>query len=96
LTTLNAIHVPEGVDDARVRRRLLEEYSIEIGAGLGPFKGKAWRIGLMGESSSRRHVTLVLAALESILQTEGYNLEPGAALAAAAAAEKEAALVHVG
>jgi alanine-glyoxylate transaminase/serine-glyoxylate transaminase/serine-pyruvate transaminase len=89
LTTLNAIHVPEGVDDARVRRRLLEEYGIEIGAGLGPFKGKAWRIGLMGESSSRRHVTLVLAALESILQTEGFPLELGAALSAAVAAEKE-------
>ena len=50
----------------------------------------------MGESSSRRHVTLVLAALESILQTEGYSLEPGAALSAAAAAEKEADLAAVG
>ena len=89
LTTLNAIHVPDGVDDARVRRRLLEEYGIEIGAGLGPFKGKAWRIGLMGDSSSRRHVILVLAALETILRTEGFELEPGAALSAATAAEKE-------
>lgn len=89
LTTLNAIHVPDGVDDARVRRRLLEEYGIEIGAGLGPFKGKAWRIGLMGDSSSRRHVVLILAALETILRTEGFELEPGAAISAATAAEKE-------
>jgi alanine-glyoxylate transaminase/serine-glyoxylate transaminase/serine-pyruvate transaminase len=89
LTTLNAIHIPEGVDDARVRRRLLEEYGIEIGAGLGPFKGKAWRIGLMGDSSSRRNVVLVLSALESILRSEGYGLEPGGALNAAAHAERE-------
>ena len=83
LTTLNAIGVPEGVDDARVRRRLLEEYGIEIGAGLGPFMGKAWRIGLMGSSSSQRNVILVLAALETILAGEGLSLKPGAALAAA-------------
>ena len=71
LTTLNAIHAPEGVDEAMVRRRLLNEFGIEIGAGLGPFKGKAIRIGLMGSSSSQRNVTLVLAALESILQRSG-------------------------
>jgi len=95
LTTLNAIHIPEGIDDARVRKRLLEEYGIEIGAGLGPFKGKAWRIGWMGDSSSRRNVILVLAALENILRSEGYQLEPGAALSAATAAEKEFTLVGV-
>lgn len=95
LTTLNAIHIPEGIDDARVRKRLLDEYGIEIGAGLGPFKGKAWRIGLMGDSSSRRNVTLVLAALENILRSEGYQLEPGAALSAASAAEKDFILVGV-
>ena len=71
LTTLNAIHAPEGVDEAMVRRRLLHEFGIEIGAGLGPFKGRAIRIGLMGSSSSQRNVTLVLAALESILQRSG-------------------------
>jgi alanine-glyoxylate transaminase/serine-glyoxylate transaminase/serine-pyruvate transaminase len=71
LTTLNAIHVPEGVDEAAVRRRLLNEYGIEIGAGLGPFKGKALRIGLMGSSSSQRNVMLVLAALENILGRTG-------------------------
>jgi alanine-glyoxylate transaminase/serine-glyoxylate transaminase/serine-pyruvate transaminase len=71
LTTLNAIHAPEGVDEAMVRRRLLHEFGIEIGAGLGPFKGKAIRIGLMGASSSQRNVMLVLAALESILKRSG-------------------------
>ena len=71
LASLNAIHVPEGVDEAGVRRRLLNDYNIEIGAGLGPFKGKAWRIGLMGASSTQRHVITVLAALECILGTTG-------------------------
>jgi alanine-glyoxylate transaminase/serine-glyoxylate transaminase/serine-pyruvate transaminase len=85
LATLNAVHVPAGVDDAKVRQRLLQEYGIEIGAGLGPFKGKAWRIGLMGHASTRRNVTLVLAALESILVSEGVSLKKGEALAAAGA-----------
>ena len=67
LTTLNAVTVPGGVDDAGARRRLLEEFGIEIGAGLGPFKGKAWRIGLMGHASTRRNVMLVLSALKQIL-----------------------------
>jgi alanine-glyoxylate transaminase/serine-glyoxylate transaminase/serine-pyruvate transaminase len=67
LPMLNAVKAPEGVDEAGVRRRLLEEYGIEIGAGLGVFKGKVWRIGLMGYSASRRNVALVLAALKEIL-----------------------------
>ncbi|HVN32860.1 MAG TPA: alanine--glyoxylate aminotransferase family protein [Thermoanaerobaculaceae bacterium] len=83
LTTLNAVRVPEGIDDAEVRRRLLDEYGIEIGAGLGPFKGKAWRVGLMGESSKRGNVMLFLAALESILANLGARLPLGEALPAA-------------
>lgn len=83
LTTLNAVHVPEGIEDAVVRKRLLQDYSIEIGAGLGPFQGKAWRIGLMGSSSTIQNVTLVLSALETILLDLGHNFSPGAALAAA-------------
>jgi alanine-glyoxylate transaminase/serine-glyoxylate transaminase/serine-pyruvate transaminase len=83
LPNLNAVHVPDGADDATVRRRLLGEWGIEIGAGLGPFKGKAWRIGLMGSSSTRRNVTAVLAALETILGDQGVKLDRGAALAAA-------------
>ncbi|MEM7385475.1 MAG: alanine--glyoxylate aminotransferase family protein [Verrucomicrobiota bacterium] len=69
LTTLNAIHSPEGMDEAAGRKRLLEDYGIEIGAGLGPFKGKAWRIGLMGHACSRRNVDLLLAALADILKS---------------------------
>ena len=82
LTTLNAIHAPEGVDEAAVRRRLLNEYGIEIGAGLGPFKGKALRIGLMGSSSSERNVMLVLAALENILGRSGATEAAGASYTA--------------
>jgi alanine-glyoxylate transaminase/serine-glyoxylate transaminase/serine-pyruvate transaminase len=67
LWQLNAVGVPEGVDEAAVRRRLLAEFNIEIGAGLGPLKGKIWRIGLMGEGSTRKNVELVLGALGKIL-----------------------------
>ena len=73
LASLNAVYVPDGVDDAKVRARLLADYGIEIGGGIGPFKGKAWRIGLMGASSTRRNVTLVLAALATILADEGFE-----------------------
>jgi alanine-glyoxylate transaminase / serine-glyoxylate transaminase / serine-pyruvate transaminase len=86
LSTLNAIFVPPDMDDAQVRSRLLGEFGIEIGGGLGPFKGKAWRIGLMGASSTRRNVTLVLAALETCLADAGMALPRGAALEAAAKA----------
>ena len=82
LCTLNAVNVPDGVDDGATRKQLLEEFGIEIGAGLGPFKGRAWRIGLMGHSSSRRHVTLVLSALETLMLRQGAAIEGGAALAA--------------
>lgn len=67
LHSLNCIRIPAGADDAGVRRRLLEEYGIEIGAGLGPMAGKAWRIGLMGHGATVRNVDLVLAALREIL-----------------------------
>jgi len=68
LHTLNCIHAPEGKDEAALRKRLLEEYGIEIGAGLGPMAGKAIRIGLMGHSASQRNVDLVLAALGELLK----------------------------
>jgi len=68
LHTLNCIRIPAGADDATVRRRLLEEYGIEIGSGLGPFAGKAWRIGLMGHGATTRNVDLVLAALREVLK----------------------------
>jgi alanine-glyoxylate transaminase/serine-glyoxylate transaminase/serine-pyruvate transaminase len=67
LPMLNAVKIPDGIEDLPVRRRLLDEFGIEIGGGLGNFKGKAWRIGLMGHAASRRNVALVLAALEHVL-----------------------------
>ena len=85
LPMLNAVTVPDGVDEARVRGRLLAAHGIEIGGGLGPMKGKVWRIGLMGESSRREHVLAVLAALEDALRAEGRTVAPGTALAAAQA-----------
>ncbi|MEZ4828457.1 MAG: alanine--glyoxylate aminotransferase family protein [Bacteroidia bacterium] len=67
LPMLNSVKIPDGVDDAAVRSRLLHEYNIEIGAGLGAFAGKIWRIGLMGESSTPNHVNMLLSALKTIL-----------------------------
>ena len=68
LHTLNCIHAPAGKDEAALRKRLLEEYGIEIGAGLGPMAGKAIRIGLMGHSATQRNVDLFLAALGELLK----------------------------
>jgi alanine-glyoxylate transaminase/serine-glyoxylate transaminase/serine-pyruvate transaminase len=68
LWTLNAVKIPQGVDDMAVRKRLLNEFNIEIGAGFGSLKGKIWRIGLMGASSTQNNVMLLLAALRRILQ----------------------------
>jgi alanine-glyoxylate transaminase/serine-glyoxylate transaminase/serine-pyruvate transaminase len=83
LPMLNAVTVPEGIDEARIRNRLLAGDGIEIGGGLGPMKGRVWRIGLMGESSRRESVLSVLAALEPALAAEGHRVTSGAALAAA-------------
>ena len=80
LWSLNAVSVPEGVDDARIRARLLDE-DIEIGGGLGPMKGKIWRIGLMGSGSTRENVLLVLDALQRALAAEGYACPSGIAAA---------------
>jgi alanine-glyoxylate transaminase/serine-glyoxylate transaminase/serine-pyruvate transaminase len=85
LWTLNSVTLPVGADDATVRRQLLEEYNIEIGAGLGPWRGRIWRIGLMGESSTRSNVLLVLSALEEILRKQGYVCAAGAGVSAAQA-----------
>jgi alanine-glyoxylate transaminase/serine-glyoxylate transaminase/serine-pyruvate transaminase len=71
LWQLNAITVPDGVDEAAVRKSLLNDYNIEIGAGLGPLKGKIWRVGLMGETSSAENVRRFLAALRQILADMG-------------------------
>ena len=83
LWTLNSVTIPANVDDAAVRCQLLEEYNIEIGAGLGPLRSKVWRIGLMGESSTRSNVLLVLSALEDILRKQGHRCTAGAGVSAA-------------
>ena len=83
LSILTSVRIPSGVDDLRVRQRLLNEFGIEIGSGLGSLKGQIWRIGLMGHSSTAENVLLFLAALEKLLVEEGYRVEPGAGVIAA-------------
>jgi alanine-glyoxylate transaminase/serine-glyoxylate transaminase/serine-pyruvate transaminase len=91
LTTVCAIRVPSGIDEARVRADLLNHYNIEISGGLGPLSGKIWRIGIMGHSAQRANIMLVLAALEESLRQQGYPVQPGAGVAAASAVYAEAA-----
>jgi alanine-glyoxylate transaminase/serine-glyoxylate transaminase/serine-pyruvate transaminase len=64
---LNPVSIPDGVDDAAVRRRLLDEFDLEIGAGLGPMAGRIWRIGAMGQSSTAKNVSYSLSALGKVL-----------------------------
>jgi len=91
LWTLNAVRVPDGIDEAAVRRRLLDEFGIEIGAGLGPLAGKIWRVGLMGAGSTLGNILLFLSAFERVLRAGGHRL--GSESAALAAAERVAAVV---
>jgi alanine-glyoxylate transaminase/serine-glyoxylate transaminase/serine-pyruvate transaminase len=83
LPQLNAVRIPEGVDDLKGRKFLLERFGIEVGGGLGDFKGKVWRIGLMGYNSKPSVVLLALAALEQALADQGVKVNPGAAVGAA-------------
>ncbi|MBX5464178.1 MAG: alanine--glyoxylate aminotransferase family protein [Clostridia bacterium] len=89
LPELTTVRIPEGVDDTRLRARLLETYGIEIGAGVGPTRGRIWRIGLMGHGARPRNVLAFLAALEECLAAEGYRFTRGASLEAAGAALRE-------
>ena len=82
LPQLNAVTIPEGVDDATVRGRLLHEYNLEIGAGLGALAGKVWRIGLMGHASRAENILLCIGALESVLGDMGARINRGVALPA--------------
>jgi alanine-glyoxylate transaminase/serine-glyoxylate transaminase/serine-pyruvate transaminase len=68
LWSLNAVKVPAGVDDAGVRKALLQDFDIEIGAGLGPLAGKIWRVGLMGSGSTRENITRLAGALGTLLR----------------------------
>jgi alanine-glyoxylate transaminase / serine-glyoxylate transaminase / serine-pyruvate transaminase len=83
LPQMSAVYVPKGVNEADVRRSLLNEFNLEIGAGLGPLAGKIWRFGLMGYSCKPENVMLCLSALGSVLSDAGLPIEVGAAEAAA-------------
>ncbi|MFC3068280.1 pyridoxal-phosphate-dependent aminotransferase family protein [Phenylobacterium soli] len=83
LPQLNAVVVPDGVDEAGVRNHVLKNWDLELGAGLGPLKGKVWRIGLMGASATPWHVRLCLTALCEALAAQGVKLDAAAVLAAA-------------
>jgi alanine-glyoxylate transaminase/serine-glyoxylate transaminase/serine-pyruvate transaminase len=83
LPMLNAALIPDGVSDVNVRKHLLGKFGIELGGGLGPLKGRIWRIGLMGHSSTRQNVILFLTALENALAAESMKVSPGAAASTA-------------
>jgi len=83
LPTVTAVMIPSGVDDAKVRNQLLDEFNIEIAGGFGPVKGKIWRVGLMGYCSQKPFVLLFLAALEKTLIDQGYRVPSGAGVGAA-------------
>jgi len=80
LPQLTALKVPDGIDKPETRRRLLENYGLEVGGGLGDLTGKVWRIGLMGQSSTPAHVILCLSAMEGTLTDMGANINPGVAV----------------
>lgn len=80
---LVVIKVPEHIDEARVRKALVERCGIEIAGGLGKLKGQVWRIGLLGYSAQKKNVLTLLMALEQILREEGHRFEPGAGIEAA-------------
>ena len=83
LPQLNAVTIPEGVDDAVLRSRLLNEYNLEIGSGLGDLAGKVWRIGLMGNSARAENVIFCLSTLEAVLSDMNAPINKGVALSAA-------------
>jgi alanine-glyoxylate transaminase/serine-glyoxylate transaminase/serine-pyruvate transaminase len=82
LPQLNAVSIPDNIDEALVRKQLLENYDLEIGAGLGQLAGKVWRIGLMGYSSNPSNVRKCISSLESCLMAQSVTLTPGAAISA--------------
>jgi (S)-ureidoglycine-glyoxylate aminotransferase len=85
LPMITLVVVPDGIDERRVRHRLLHDFSIEIGAAFGPLQGRVWRIGTLGYSASRPNVLLCLAALEAVLRQEGWKAAAGAGVEAALA-----------
>ena len=90
LVTVTPVMVPAGVDDVKFRNHLLDEFNIEIAGGIGPLKGKIWRLGLMGYCAQRANVLLLLAALEHVLHAQGARVPAGAGVAAAVRTYTEA------
>ena len=83
LPSVTAVLIPSGIEDAKVRNQLLDEFNIEIAGGFGPVKGKIWRVGLMGHCSQKTNVLLFLSALEKVLREQGCRVPAGAGVAAA-------------
>jgi alanine-glyoxylate transaminase/serine-glyoxylate transaminase/serine-pyruvate transaminase len=90
LVTVTPVMVSAGVDDAKFRNQLLDEFNIEIAGGIGPLKGKIWRLGLMGYCAQRANVLLLLAAMEHVLHAQGARVPAGAGVAAAVRSYTEA------
>jgi alanine-glyoxylate transaminase / serine-glyoxylate transaminase / serine-pyruvate transaminase len=90
MITVTGIKVPAGIEDAKVRKQLLDEFNIEIAGGFGAIKGKLWRVGLMGHSCQKNNVLLFLAAFEKVLLDQGFRLSAGAGVAAAIRSYSEA------
>jgi alanine-glyoxylate transaminase/serine-glyoxylate transaminase/serine-pyruvate transaminase len=96
LPTVTAVMIPDGIDDAKVRNQLLEEFNIEIAGGLGPLKNKIWRVGLMGHCSQKPYVLLFLAAMEKVLIDQGLRVPSGAGVGAAVQSYTQARSEAVG
>jgi alanine-glyoxylate transaminase / serine-glyoxylate transaminase / serine-pyruvate transaminase len=83
LVTVTPVMITAGIDDVKFRNQLLDEFNIEIAGGIGPLKGKIWRLGLMGYCAQKANVLLLLSAMEKVMTDQGARVAPGAGLAAA-------------
>ncbi len=86
MTNVTGVVIPAGIDGEAVRRRMREDFEIEIGSAFGPLQGRIWRIGAMGYNAAKHKVLITLGALETVLRAEGYRCPPGAGVEAALAA----------
>ncbi len=94
LPTVTSVRIPAGIEDARVRNQLLDEFNIEIAGGFGPVKGQIWRVGQMGYCSQKNFVLLFLAAFEKVLLDQGYHASAGAGVGAAVRSYAKPQPVH--
>jgi (S)-ureidoglycine-glyoxylate aminotransferase len=96
LAMITPVVVPDGIDELRVRQRLIRDFGIEIGAAFGPLQGRIWRLGTMGCSATRQNVLLALAALEAVLRGQGWRAAPGAGVEAALSHYRAAGIAEDG